>query len=92
MGISLRDADLYSLRDLLNAINGFRKKELRTAEKARDVVYGAARWHAANTAWSEKQSNQIRRHKFPWEKGRKSKSNEPLDYDKVMPVLEKALT
>jgi len=66
--------DLYSLdRDptfdqLKNAFNGHIKQEAKRIEAMRSIIYGAARYNAANTAFSGEASKAISRQKFPWEK------------------------
>lgn len=86
--------DLYSLdRDptfdqLKNAITGHIRQQNNRMEHMRNVVYGAARYNAANTAMSKDASRAISRQKFPWEKTRKRGQPEFINYDKIKGIFE----
>ena len=87
VGISIRDIDLMSLRELSNAIKGFYDLENQRAETLRDITYGASRYNAANTAMSKKAAKQISRQKFPWEGGGKPTRDDIISYDDVKGIF-----
>lgn len=60
---------------------GYREHRNKEYELLRDIVYGAARYNAANTAMSKKAAKQISRQKFPWEKG--ATKDDVISYDDV---------
>lgn len=59
---------------------GYRDYRNREHEFLRNVVFGAARYNAANTAFSKEAAKKISRQKFPWEKATK---DDIISYDKV---------
>lgn len=54
-------------------------------EFVRNIVYGAARYNAANSAFSKEQAMAVSRQKFPWEKG--FKENKPMSSKQVQKLL-----
>lgn len=53
-------------------------------EAVRNIVYGASRYNAANTAFDSKQGNAILKKRFPWEKGSRK---EPMSGKQVASLL-----
>jgi hypothetical protein len=86
IGISIRDIDLMSLRDLMNAIQGFYDLERKRTEAMRDITFGAARYNASNTAMDN--NKKIANQKFPWEESFSKGKTEPHSYDKMKPLFE----
>lgn len=76
--MNIDELNALSFRDLMNAISGFYDLERKRTEAMRDIVYGASRFNAANTAMGD--NKKIARYRFPWEK---PKVSEPLSYDKM---------
>ena len=80
-------------REFFNAWAGWSEAESDRIEaqhkSARAIAFAAARYHAANTAMSKKQSKAISRQKFDWEKPtRRDGKPKTLNYDKMRGLFE----
>ena len=65
-------------REFYNAWIGASGHNVAQIEAIRNIVYGAHRFNAANTAFSGDAARKIARMRFPWEKPQKLKA---LNYD-----------
>jgi len=75
-------------REFFNAWIGWQESQSERLEAEfeamRSIIYGAARYNAANTAFSGEASKAISRQKFPWEKQQPEQND---GEDILMPIL-----
>lgn len=84
--IGLSSSEFWEMtpREFFNAWIGYSETRNKNLEAIRDIVYGASKYNAANTAFSKDQSKAISRQKFPWEKGHKK---EPMSGKQIAQLL-----